>query len=281
MKIAVILPAAGQGRRFSAHADPLAARKSKIEIDLKGRPVFLRAVELFGSRAEVSQIILAVNPDVLEEFRFKWGDQLGLRNVKLVAGGHTERWETVRNALTAVDENSTHVAIHDAARPLTNAKLIDRVFDTASRCRAVIPAVPVSATLKRVSLDSAAPRSSRDRAMDILGAPDPEATMRYVIAAVDRANVVEVQTPQVFEAALLRQAYEQITAGKVDPKAITDDAGLVESLGEKVYVVEGESTNIKITRPEDVHLARAILDTIKPADDLRATRKRLFADDES
>ncbi|NJL31448.1 MAG: 2-C-methyl-D-erythritol 4-phosphate cytidylyltransferase [Phycisphaerales bacterium] len=284
MKIAVIIPAAGLGKRFAATSGTQPASNfTKIEMDLLGRPVFLRAVELFTTRAEVSQIILAVNPDTLDEFKFRWGEKLSFMGVTLAAGGRTERWETVKLALQAVKPEVTHVAVHDAARPLTDAKVIDRVFEAAARYPAVIPGIFASATLKKVSPMPADMQA--DPVGDLLGVNTKQVKpLGQVANVVDRRDVVEVQTPQIFELQLLCRAYAQIVEGQLSgadsSKTITDDAMLVEALGEKVVVVEGASTNFKITRPEDLELARAWMTMIQPATQAATARKKLFADDE-
>lgn len=284
MKISVILPAAGQSKRFNAAAaaaDAGAPAKSKLEIALAGKPVFLHAIELFINREDVGQVILAVDPDKVEEFRFRHGDKLGFHGVQIVPGGRVERWETVLNAINAVDEDCTHIAIHDAARPLATKTLIDRVFTVAASRPAVIPGLPVSATLKRTA----------SLAMDDMEKPDPldallgsvgkvKHDITEVVATVDRTGVVEVQTPQVFEKSLLRRAYAQITEGRIDGKGITDDAGLVEALGQTVYVVEGEAVNLKITRPGDMELAEAIAAGRKVKSASELAKKRLFGGDE-
>src|SRR4051812_44260791 len=103
MRIAVIIPAAGQSKRFAAGSASGTKSVSKLDADLDGRPVLLRSVELFAGRPQVSQIIVAADPDNLDAFKFRWADKLALvAGVKIVAGGKTERWETVLNALKAV-----------------------------------------------------------------------------------------------------------------------------------------------------------------------------------
>lgn len=279
MRIAVILPAAGLGKRFNAAAQGPAAGASKIELDLVGRPVFLRSLEAFMNRPVVGQIILAVNPDAMEDFRFRWGDKLTLLGVKVVPGGKKERWETVLNALDAVDPSCTHAAIHDAARPMASAKLIDRVFEAAKRFPAVVPGLPVASTLKRVE-PVQLPEESDPLDAILGGAGKPVMHVQRVTQTVDRRQVVEVQTPQVFEIGLLRRAYAQITDGKLQPAHITDDAGLVEDLGESVYVVDGEVINFKITRPDDMELAAALLQSRQQKDAASVARKALLLDEE-
>ncbi|MCC6681104.1 MAG: 2-C-methyl-D-erythritol 4-phosphate cytidylyltransferase [Phycisphaeraceae bacterium] len=244
LNIAVILPAAGASSRFG--------KGSKIEADVAGKPAFLRSIEAFVGRKQVGKIILAVAPDAVEPFRFRWQERIGFHGVKLIPGGKKDRWETVMLALKEVDDSFTHVAIHDAARPLVSKKLIDRVFTAAERFDAVIPAMPCNATLKMVSEAKDAPA---DPLAGILGdAAGP--TAQQVVRTVDRKDVVEVQTPQVFKRELIERAYAayDFTSGG---GGVTDDASLVEALGEPVYVVEGECTNLKITRQGDLDMASA------------------------
>ena len=144
-KVAVIIPAAGQGTRFGG---------DKLGQDLGGRPLLLRTVELFTKRDEVVAIVVAAPPESLDDFRSRYGAQLGFHGVIIVAGGRTERWESVRNALVAVPSDCTHIAVHDAARPGTTDALLTRIFDAARISPAVIPGEPVSSTIKQVSTET-------------------------------------------------------------------------------------------------------------------------------
>lgn len=256
------------------------AGPGKIEMELAGKPVFLHAVELFIRRPDVGQVIVAVAPDRLDDFRFRWGDKLGFLGVKVVAGGETERWQTVARALEAVEDSATHIAVHDAARPLGTTALIDRVFEAAQRFSAVIPACAMGSTLKRVEMDDTV-ETRVDPLDSILGSADHDPTpVHKVVETIDRRRLVAVQTPQVFEASLLRRAYRQIADGLLDPSGITDDAQLVEELGEPVRVVEGETTNLKITYPGDAELAEALLTRRSATQATELVKKRLFGDDD-
>lgn len=282
MNVSVILPAAGSGTRFASGSPGAGGGipASKIELDLGGKPVFMHAVELFRKRKDVGCVILAVSPDCLEDFRFRWGDKLGFMGVQLVAGGQTERWETVAKALGAVDEDATHVAVHDAARPLTSDTLIDRVFSAASRHRAVIPGCDVGSTLKRVQGHDE-PEEEADPLDAILGSAGKGIVpVRRVSGTVDRRGLVAVQTPQVFEVGPIRRAYQRIASGEVDTSTITDDAQLIEAVGEPVFVVDGETSNLKITYPEDAELARAVIAGRQQSQAGELARKRLFGDDD-
>lgn len=246
MRLAAIIAAAGQSKRFGG--------PNKLEQPLGGRAVLLRSVEMFANRNEVSAILVAVDPDRMDEIKDRFGDALGMRGAKLVAGGKKDRWETVKNALTEIPSDATHIAVHDAARPCLSAELLERLVEAAKLFDAVIPAVPVSATLKRVGEETEAAVEDDPIASTILGdAGSEKLRARTVVETVDRTNVWAVQTPQIFAADLLRRAYAQ------SDLASTDDATLIERLGETVRVVEGDPLNIKITTKTDFRLAEMIL----------------------
>lgn len=260
MNIAVIITAAGSSTRFGG--------RDKLNEDLGGRALLMRTVELFNKRPEVGSVIVAGPPDGLDDFRFRFGDQLGFHGARIVPGGRVERWETVKNALLEVPADCTHVAVHDAARPGTPTEVIDRVFEAATTFSAVIPGVAVTATIKRVSMETTQAAEADPIAAAILGdAAHPKNLARQVEATIDRHRLVEVQTPQVFERGLLIRAYEQ-----KDLAGATDDASLVERLGEPVYVVEGDPRNIKVTTPADLRLIRAVLGVRPPQE--RPTHKQ-------
>ena len=248
MNLAVIIPAAGASTRFGFG--------DKLSQDLGGRAILLRAVEAFVKREETQTIIVAAPPDDLEGFKGRFGPQLSFHGARIVPGGRTERWESVQNALAELDEATTHVAVHDAARPNVSPELLDRVLDAARVHPAVIPGVRVSSTLKRIGRETV--RAAEDEAIAdaILGGSDQlegAPSAHLVEETVSRDRVVAIQTPQVFERSLLERAYRQ---EGID--GATDDAMLVEQLGEPVVVVEGEGRNIKVTTQEDLALARLL-----------------------
>ncbi|MBK7406142.1 MAG: 2-C-methyl-D-erythritol 4-phosphate cytidylyltransferase [Phycisphaerales bacterium] len=264
MRIAVIIPSAGFSRRY-AEAAGFEGPRSKLDEDLGGRPVLHRTVEAFTNYdapgRTIGPIVVAGPHDeqAFAEFKMRHADKLSMLGVLLVRGGRTHRWETVLAGLEAVGPEATHIAVHDAARPCVGTALLDRVFDAASRHPAVVPGLEVTDTLKRVAQDSIAEDGS-DPLAAILGVEKAGPGLRAVRGTLDRAGIVAVQTPQVFEAPLLRRAYAQADLSS------TDDAGLVERLGDPVIVVEGDAANIKITRPLDLKLARAILGLHGPSE---------------
>jgi 2-C-methyl-D-erythritol 4-phosphate cytidylyltransferase len=264
MKLAVIIAAAGASRRYVEGQD---FPRSKLDEDLGGRPVLHRTVELFVNHDQVSVVVVAGPADAgeFEQFKLRHGDKLALLGVRLCRGGAEQRYQSVQNALAELPEDCTHIAVHDAARPCASPELLDRLFDAVQKHGAVVPAVEVTDTLKRVvETEEAREEDPLDR---ILGnAPGGSVKVRRVGETVDRRGLMAVQTPQVFEAGLLRRAY-----GQADLTS-TDDSQLVERLGEAVVVIAGEPGNIKITRPGDLGIARSVLGLRGPEG--RAVHKR-------
>jgi len=230
--VAVIICAAGASRRFGG-------KRKKPFVDVAGRAIFLRSVELFDNRDDVKQILLAIAPEDEELVNVKWGPNLKFFNVTTCFGG-AERFDTVKKALELIKETIDLIAIHDAVRCCVKSEWVDEVIAEAAKTGAAILACPVVATLK-------------------------EAKDNVIIQTVDRAGLYEAQTPQVFKAELLRKAYENLK--NLDRNKISvdstgsprDDAQLVEAIGEKVSIIETDSSNIKITKKSDIAIAEAIL----------------------
>ena len=222
--IAVIICAAGVSRRFGGN-------RNKAFVDCKGRAVFLHSVELFTDRSDVKQVLLGISKEDEELVNVKWGPNLKFFGVKTFFGG-AERFDTVKNGLEFIKDGIDLVAIHDAARCCVTKEWVDACFSAAAKEGAAILASRVVPTIKRVRDDT-------------------------IIETVDRAGLWEAQTPQVFEAGLLRKAYANLE--NLDKSTISDDAQLVEALGGKVMVVEADASNIKITRKCDVAIAEAII----------------------
>lgn len=220
---AVIIPAAGRSTRFG---DP---RTKKIFADLDGRPVWLRSVEAFSERTDVAQIILAISPEDRPIFEERHQDLVSRLKLTLVDGGH-ERVDSVAAALTAARPECQFIAVHDAARPCVESGLINRVFAAAREYGAAIPGLAVTDTLKRANSEG------------------------RIVETVPRASLYGVQTPQAFRRDWLDLAY----AGRANLPGITDDAQLLEAAGFPCQIVEGSSFNLKITRGEDLPLARLL-----------------------
>ncbi|MBL8889031.1 MAG: 2-C-methyl-D-erythritol 4-phosphate cytidylyltransferase [Planctomycetaceae bacterium] len=231
----VILPAAGQSRRFGGADNP---SQKKVFVALDGRPVWLRTADLFRDRADVRQVIVVIAADDREYFADRFGSDLAVLGIDWVMGG-TERHHSIANALAKVDGRSKWIAIHDAARPCATEKDIDQVFAAAKKSGAAILAQPVHATLKEIS------------------------EQQQVKKTLDRRHLWLAQTPQAFEKSLLISAYEKFVLaakdGCLNGIPITDDSQVVEATGHVVSVVTGAGSNIKITTSEDLKLAQAIL----------------------
>ncbi len=249
MNLSVVIPAAGGSQRFG--------REDKLSHDLGGRPVLLRTVELFAKRDEVGSIIVAGPPDELDSFKERFGAALGFHGARLVAGGRRDRWETVRNALDHVPDDATHIAVHDAARPNVTDELLDRVLTAAQSLPAVVPATPMTSTIKRIDADERIDAGEAGDALadSILGDAGRLAVpARPVHETVDRSTLRSAQTPQVFQRELLMRAY-----AADGHEGVTDDAEAVERLGETVHVVDGDPGNIKITTKRDLQLLGALM----------------------
>ena len=218
----VIVAAAGSSRRMEG--------QNKLMLPLDGIPVLARTLlALDGSRL-IDEIVVAVR----EEDLLPTGDLCRLygvtKPVKIVRGGES-RLDSVLAAAMECREDAVFLAVHDGARPLADPELIDRVVALAHRTNAAAPAVPVKDTIKVV-------RDGR------------------VESTPDRALLRAVQTPQVFDAQLLRAALQSAQTLGAE---ITDDCSAVERLGKEVYLTEGSSETIKITTPEDMLLACELL----------------------
>jgi 2-C-methyl-D-erythritol 4-phosphate cytidylyltransferase len=222
--VAAIICAAGPGKRFGG-------KRRKPFVNVAGRAIFLRSIEAFANRDDVKQILLGISKEEEEIVNIKWGANLKFYRVKTFFGG-SQRFDTVIEGLKLIKEEIDLVAVHDACRCCVTEQLVSDVFAAAEKTGAAIPACPVTATLK-------------------------EAKDGTIVRTVDRASLFEAQTPQVFEVALLRKAYENLT--NLDREKVTDDAFLVEALGHEVSIVESDASNIKITRPADIVIAEAIL----------------------
>ncbi|RKY11116.1 MAG: 2-C-methyl-D-erythritol 4-phosphate cytidylyltransferase [Planctomycetota bacterium] len=223
-KVAVIICAAGASKRFGGS-------KKKPFVDVSGRAAFLRSIEFFADRDDVKQTILAISPQDDELVKLKWGANLSFNQVKICHGG-PERFETVANALKLVADDIDLIAVHDAVRCCLKAEWVEAVIKQAAQKGAAILACPVVATIKKAAAGK-------------------------IVETVDRRGLYEVQTPQVFDAKLLKEAYEGIK--NIDKASLTDDSSLVEALGREVSVVETDTSNIKITRKSDVAIAEAII----------------------
>jgi len=223
MFVSVIVLAAGKGERFrSAIPKPF--------VKLAGRPVIEYCLKTFSSLRDVRQVICAVSPEGSCRLR-RLVSRLRWPGCRIVPGG-ARRQDSVRNALRALDPRTDIVLIHDGVRPLVTRATVAAVIREAARWGAAIAAVPAKATIKQAVV-----KTGRARV---------KGTLR-------REELWEAQTPQGFRADLIIKAY----AGSRG--SVTDDASLAERMGRTVAIVPGEYANIKITTPEDLIIAEALL----------------------
>jgi 2-C-methyl-D-erythritol 4-phosphate cytidylyltransferase len=227
-KMAVIVVAAGAGKRFGGN-------ENKIFAKLDNQPIFLRALQLFVNREDVCQTLLVVSPADMPQMKSKFGANLGFMGVKLVEGG-PHRHDSVANGLAQVADDAEFIAVHDAVRVCVAAEWIDAIFAAAQKSGAAAPVIAVTSTLKRVNQDGT------------LG------------ATVPRDGLYIAQTPQIFRKDVIVAAYKgRAEIIKNESAPVTDDAQLVTASGFPVTAVEGDARNIKITTRGDIALAASLL----------------------
>ena len=231
MKVVVIIPAAGLGTRMAAQSGTRPGQTTKQFAEVAGKPILLWTLEQFAQVPQVSDIYIAVRENETERLRDFLSAQRLRPKVHVVIGGD-HRQHSVANALEAVKaDTSDIVLVHDAVRPFVDREIIDHVIECAAKHGAAIAGVPAVDTIKQV---------------------DRTAGGAIITSTIPRERVVMAQTPQGFRYELLKRAFDD--AGR-DGFIGTDEASLVERLGNEVAVVMGSPRNIKITTPADLELA--------------------------
>ncbi|MGB7202309.1 MAG: 2-C-methyl-D-erythritol 4-phosphate cytidylyltransferase [Pyrinomonadaceae bacterium] len=218
-----IIVAAGSGQRFNSDTP-------KQFVPLLGKPLIFHTLEKFESCDRIDGIVLVLSDECRELFESSnlKSEITKLRSV--VTGGST-RAESVRNGLSTLDANDGDiVAVHDGARPLVTVDEIARTVEKAAETGAACLVAPVTDTIKTIRGDEIAGTLERDKLRRAL-------------------------TPQAFKFEVLKRAFEQSDLSE----AVTDECYLVEKLGHPIVFVEGSSRNIKVTRPEDLVFAEALL----------------------
>jgi 2-C-methyl-D-erythritol 4-phosphate cytidylyltransferase len=217
-----IIAAAGEGMRLGAGP--------KAFVPLAGVPMLAHSLEAFAKAPAIDAIVIAAPPDRADETRSIAGETIPASRVEVVAGGAT-RQASVREALAAVPDHVYTVVVHDAARPLVTVALIETALEGLETEMASIIAIPERDTLKRE-------RDGR------------------VVETVSRAGLWRAQTPQAFRTGPLRRAHERARADGIE---VTDDAMLLERIGIDIAIVPGDERNLKVTTPDDLALAEALL----------------------
>jgi len=226
MKTIAIVPAAGTGERMGTN------NRKKPYLLLNKRPLLYYTLTALDSIASIAQIIVAVAPgderfcqqQVLEKFHFN-------KSIQIIPGG-SSRQESVRRLLERVPEDTQLVLIHDGARPLITPELLDQAIAETMVWKATVLAVPVKDTIKSAN--------------DTL----------QIEKTISRERLWAIQTPQTFERSVIQEAHQRASQ---EGFTGTDDAALVERMGVQVKIVMGSYDNIKITTPEDLIVAEALL----------------------
>ncbi len=229
---AAILLAGGSGKRMGG--------VDKLLLPLGGVPLLARVLRTFQQSAALDEIILVARADRLDAYQRLAHDH-GITRLKAVVEGGAERQDSVWNGLLAAGPTCELVFIHDAARALVTEDILLRCARAARAHGAAIPAARVKDTIKRVAL----PPSDA-----------PPSALPHVEATLDRSTLWSAQTPQTFRMELIRRAYEPLIRQRI---VVTDDAAAVERLGHPVVLVECDASNLKVTTPEDLPLAEALL----------------------
>ena len=225
MRVVALIPAAGQGKRMGTE-------RPKAFISLGTLPILAHTLQKFEICPQVDEVIPLVPPGEGVAWTQEIVSQCGLQKVSQIMPGGAERQESVFIGLKAIREKTGAVIIHDGARPFVTLDLIQRSLFEARRFQAVAVALPASETTKEVDGEN------------------------IVLRTVDRRQLWLMQTPQSFDYNLILRAHEE---ARRDGFVGTDDASLVERLGVPVKIIEGSRLNFKITTPEDLVLAEALL----------------------
>ena len=224
MNVAIVV-AGGQGIRFGGH-------RPKQFLELNGIPIIIHTLRRFDESRQIERVVVVLPATDVAPFQ-SLIEEFALQKVwRTVAGGDT-RAQSVRNGLAVIDRAEV-VAVHDAVRPLVSSEEIDRVVAEAVESGAAILVGPVSDTIKQIDA-------------------------KKIVRTVSRSDLRRALTPQAFHFHILKQAYqdlEQLEATGID---VTDDSLLVERLNITVTIVEGSARNLKITTPEDLAIAEALL----------------------
>ncbi|RPF48694.1 2-C-methyl-D-erythritol 4-phosphate cytidylyltransferase [Hydrogenoanaerobacterium saccharovorans] len=225
--VSVVVVAAGNASRMDG------IDKQLVEID--GMPVVIRSILAFEHSNKVDEIIVVTKKESIPELNRQVREFFANKVKFIVAGGRT-RQESVFCGVNCIDDRCKYIAIHDGARPLVLTGAIDACIEDAMVYGAALLGVKVKDTIKAIDKE------------------------RFVEKTIDRENLFIAQTPQIFEISLYKQAMQQADENGTD---FTDDCQLVESIGHKVYVSHGHYNNIKITTPDDISYAQALLEQME------------------
>ena len=223
--ISAIILAGGKGKRMGASV-------SKQFIERKGKPIIYYTIKKFEENKNIDNIVVVLPPDEVSYFKEEILKKYSLKIDKIVLGG-TERQDSVYNGLKSIADTETDIVlIHDGARPFISNRIINDGIKYANEYGAAAPGVMPKDTIKVKNENN------------------------FSINTPDRSSLVAIQTPQVFKYKEILKCHEKV---KVNKEVVTDDTMVAEKYGYKVYLYEGEYTNIKVTTPEDLILGEMLI----------------------
>ncbi len=222
-----IVLAAGKGKRMGSEVQ-------KQYLEILGYPVLYYSLRAFQDSEHIGQIVLVTGAEEIESCKSEFVERYHLTKVTHVVAGGKERYDSVFNGLQHVDDEMEYVFIQDGARPMLTEDIIQRGYESVVEHKAAVAGVPTKDTVKLVDNET------------------------FAIDTPDRRTVWNIQTPQIFEVELAKEAYERMMT--LPHEHVTDDAMVVETfMHHKVKVFEASYENIKITTPEDLKIAELFL----------------------
>ncbi|MDO5778892.1 MAG: 2-C-methyl-D-erythritol 4-phosphate cytidylyltransferase [Clostridium sp.] len=223
--ISAIILAGGKGKRMNSSI-------SKQFIEIKGKPIIYYTIKKFNENKKVDNIVVVLSQEEIEYFKENILNKYKLKVDKIVIGG-AERQDSVYNGLKSLENSGTDIVlIHDGARPFISDRIIDDGIEYATIYGACAPGVMPKDTIK------------------IKGKSN------FSIDTPNRETLVAIQTPQIFKFREILECHKKV---KIDKVVVTDDTMVVERYGNKVYLYDGEYTNIKVTTPEDLILGEKLI----------------------
>ena len=225
MKADAVIVSAGKGHRF------MEGKKKQFYL-LAGKPILAHTLNKFETCPLIHSIVLVVGEEDMDYCMNEIIEKYHYRKISQIVPGGRRRQDSVKNGIDALSKDVEVVVIHDGVRPFVTRAMIEESIHSAIRFGAVVVAMPVKETIKIAHSDGT------------------------VLKTLDRESLWQIQTPQTFQAHLIKEAFHKAAEeGFIG----TDDASLVERLGVKVHILPGSYTNIKITTKEDLMLAHLFL----------------------
>ncbi len=238
-KADAVIVSAGKGQRF------MKGRKKQFHL-LAGKPILAHTLDKFETCPLIRSILLVVGQEDMDYCMKEIIEKYHFRKISQIVPGGKRRQDSVKNGIDALSKDVEVVVIHDGVRPFVTKAIIEESIHSAVRFGAVVVAMPVKETIKMAHSDGT------------------------VLKTLDRESLWQIQTPQSFQAKLIKEAYHKaIENGFIG----TDDASLVEQLGVKVHILPGSYTNIKITTEEDLMLAHLFLSVSSPNDKMKILKE--------